>query len=250
MEHLTPGLGTLPHPPQFRVLRLIMAAGAAAAGLCLVLAMLALATSFGKTNIGDTGNYRTGGSGAGQQNDLNGIIPQAHSGGHHRGHHGQPGSGKRGTGKGQAHSSSPSPHRSKHKPARTATPAPSPSPAPTASQPGTGQPGGPQPGSTVASFQGSTSADEGPFHIRQPGQWGVSWSFRCPAGRSEDFSVSEVAGHSGKTPPGKKGSSLQIDTSGPSGSGLTWQSHDVGSHFLKIVSGCSWTIKVVLPKSG
>lgn len=246
MEHLTPGLGTLPHPPPFRVLRLIMAAGAAATGLCLILALTALATSFGKTNIGDTGNYRTGGIGSGkghQQSDLNRPAGTGHRSGHHRQHPAGRGTGSPAVGR--SRSGSPRPGRGKHTPTptpgRTHKPSSAPTPSPTASPSG-----GPQPGATVASYQGSASATEGHFHIGQPGNWGVSWAFQCPAGLSEDFSVTETAGRSGKPLPG----GLQIDTSGPSGSGVSWQSDDVGSHFLMVSSGCSWTIDVVLPKSG
>lgn len=245
MEHITPGLGTMPHSPPFRVLRLIMAAGAAAAGLCLILALTALATSFGDAKIGDAGNYTTGGMGPGksQQSDLNRSAGSAHRGGHHPQHPGR--HGTRSPVSGRSRSGSPRPGGS-HRPTPTPTPTQTHQPSPAPTQSPTASPsGGPQPGSTVEAYQGTASATEGPFHIGQPGNWGVSWAFQCPAGRSEDFSVTETAGRSGRPLPG----GLQIDTSGPSGSGLAWQSADVGSHFLQVTSGCSWTVNVVLPKT-
>ncbi len=115
-----------------------------------------------------------------------------------------------------------------------------------------------QPGMTLASYQGSAvrglassdrtagasknsgSAKRYKFRIKGPGDWGVSWKFRCPALRVGSFVVRES--------DGKATNGTDLSVSGPRGQGLSWKTHDPGDHTLTVRTRCSWEIKVVLPK--
>jgi hypothetical protein len=169
------GFGSPPRSSAVRALRLVMAAGAAAAGLCLVLAMIALAVTIGGANIAGT---------------VSDHAPKRHHGG-------------------------------------TTSPA---------------QPR-PHPGPAIVVYQGSGSGKHGPFDIKAPGTWGLGWTFRCPAGLQDGFSVGEIG--SGQNTAGKD---IEISASGPAGSGLSWDPGDPGRHSLIVVSDCPWTIRIRLPR--
>jgi len=95
-------------------------------------------------------------------------------------------------------------------------------------------------GQVVAYFRGARLAKHAEFRIVGRGTWGLSWSFRCVAGRSGRLVVTGIAKLTGYD--------LEIDASGPAGHGITWYTADPGNHSLDIISACSWAVRVVLPR--
>ena len=96
-------------------------------------------------------------------------------------------------------------------------------------------------GPTIASFHGTGSARHGNIRIGNPGTWGLSWTFSCLPGRSANFL------HIATTTA--TGDDVEIEASGPTGRGITWNARDVGYHSLDINSDCSWSVRVVLPRT-
>jgi hypothetical protein len=177
-------------------------------------------------------------------------------------------------------------------------------------------------GLLVAQFHGAGSVRGDKFRITRPGDWGISWLFRCTRGhpgnltvRADDDSTSNGKGegygrrlghgngkeppgqakkhkkkkkvppgqakkhkvkhhkakhHKAKEPPGQakkhghqrgrdhqnsghqnsghQNSHVTFSASGYDGRGMSWYTSDPGDHTLDVVSGCSWAIKIVLPK--
>jgi len=171
-------------PGVHRALRLVIAAGTAAAGVCLVLGMTALVVKMGSEGV--SGSADSGPISARQASNLT-------------------------AGHGPARPSDP-PNTAPHWIA----------------------------GPVVASFRGARLARRAEFHIAGRGAWGLSWSFRCVAGRSGSLLVTGSAKLTGYD--------LEIDASGPAGRGITWYTTDPGNHSLDIISDCSWAVRVVLPR--
>lgn len=155
-----------------------MAAGTAAAGMCLVLALLALMAARGDTTVSNV----------------------AASHGMARGDRGHRTPGR----------------RPPHLP---------------------GQPGHQVADPTLATYRGTGSAKPHRFTVDKPGDWGLSWSFGCPAGHGI-FSISER--HSGS------GKEIKVNASGPSGHGISFQTKDPGDHSIAVTSDCSWKVRVFL----
>ncbi|HET7012709.1 MAG TPA: hypothetical protein VFI65_02290 [Streptosporangiaceae bacterium] len=169
-------------------------------------------------------------------------------------------------------------------------------------------------GLLVAQFHGVGPVRGDKFRITRPGDWGISWQFRCTQGHPGGLTVradhtttgngrGEGSGRrlgngNGKEPPGqvnkkhkkvpsgqakkkhkkvppgqakkhkhrkkvppgqarKRGyqagsgnqnSRVTFSASGYDGRGMSWYTSDPGAHTLVVVSGCSWAIKIVLPK--
>lgn len=196
-----------PHRPRVhRALRLIMAAAAVAAGLCLVVGMVAL--------VAETGtDHRTAGA-------SHPAGPGKRSGGHQ-----------------------PTP------PPRTGgKQGPAGGPNGVAAPSGVSGPGD-HPrmssgnrfriGRTIDVYTGSGAAEPGPFDIRKPGTWGLSWSYRCPKGSSGDFVVGETRTWIGLA--------VTVMESGPAGKGIYWVTGDAGSHSVVVASDCTWRLRLVTP---
>lgn len=162
-------------------------------------------------------------------------------------------------------------------------------------------------GLLVAQFHGTGSVRGDRFRITRPGDWGISWLFRCVQGhpgnltvRANHASTSNGNGeghgfrlghgngngngkakkhkarhhkakhhkarhHKIKKPPGRarkhdhrpsgdhqdrghQDSHVTFSASGYDGRGMSWYTSDPGDHTLDVVSGCTWAIKIVLPK--
>ncbi len=119
-------------------------------------------------------------------------------------------------------------------------------------------------GLLVARFHGAGSVRGDKFRITRPGDWGISWQFSCAQGHPGNLTVR--AGHAatsngrsegygkraGKAAnqPGSGGQDSQVtfSASGHHGRGMSWYTSDPGDHTLEVISGCSWVIKIVLPK--
>jgi hypothetical protein len=171
------------------VLRLVLASGLAAAGLCLILGLTALAATLG-----------TGQEAADPDNMVAAVKPV--------GNEGTPGT-----------SASPSAASGTSGDLRTP----------------------PLAGRTIASLHGAGRPMRTHFQVGRPGTWGMAWGFRCIAGHTGHLIVKERRGVSG--------SNVDIDASGRTGAGTTWNVLDPGRHSLTIMSGCSWSLRLVLPKS-
>ncbi len=183
-RRLEPGGDPPGLPGVHRALRLVIAAGTAAAGVCLVLGMTALVVKMGDDGVAGAANSRP--ITARQASNLT-------------------------AGHGDARPAGPP----KAPPHWLAGPA-------------------------IASFRGAGHANDAEFRVASHSAWGLSWSFRCAAGRAGRLIVT------GSTRAA--GYDLQIDASGPAGHGITWYASDPGNHSLDIISGCSWAVRVVLPR--
>jgi hypothetical protein len=96
-------------------------------------------------------------------------------------------------------------------------------------------------GTTIAVYRGKRSAIPGGVEIGMPGDVGIVWSYRCRAGRHCRFMFKDSGGtHNAR----------EIDTSGPSGHGILWDTGDAGYHSFAVVANCRWSIQVVLPWPG
>src|SRR5215470_3586101 len=93
----------------------------------------------------------------------------------------------------------------------------------------------------IASFHGDHRSANASFRVPTPGAWGLSWTFSCENGGAGRLMVRENKAASGR--------GLEIDASGRSGQGTTWQALDRGRYSLAIMSDCSWTVQVVGPRS-
>lgn len=172
-------------PAVHRALRLVIAAGTAAAGVCLVLAMTVLVIQLGATRVTRTASSRPT------------VVSQS---GNSTASLGGPG--------------------------------------PTASD---GTAGHWIAGPAIASFNSTGAARNDQFAVSSPGTWGLSWTFSCPARRSGTFQLTAK----GTT----TGDDVELDVAGPTGRGITWNTRDAGDHSLDVSSDCSWTARVVLPKT-
>jgi hypothetical protein len=91
----------------------------------------------------------------------------------------------------------------------------------------------------VAVYHGTGPRKLHSFRIAAPGEWGISWGFRCASRRPRSFGVQETGGRS---PNG-----LTVSAFGPSGRGLSWNTLDPGTHELSVSTGCSWVVRIVAP---
>jgi hypothetical protein len=171
-----------------RVMRLVLASGVAAAGLCLILGLTALAATLGTSQ-----------EAADPDNMAAAVKPVSNDG----------------------------------------TPGTSASP-PAASRTSDGQRTPPRAGRTIASLHGAGRPMRTHFRVGRPGTWGMAWRFTCIAGHTGHLIVKEG--------PGVSRSHVEIDASGRAGTGTTWNSLDPGRHSLTVVSDCSWSLRLMLPK--
>lgn len=92
---------------------------------------------------------------------------------------------------------------------------------------------------TVALYRGTGPGKLRSFRIAAPGEWGISWDFRCASQRPGSFGVHETGGESPK--------GLTVSAFGPNGRGLSWTTLDPGTHELAVSTGCSWVVRIVAP---
>lgn len=209
-EHVSAFFSDFPEPPPWpsaegngsglggihRVMRLVLACGFVAAGLCLVLGMTTLAVTMGSPG------HRPGSpddAAAAVRQVSNDTAPRVHA-------------SRQAAGSGSA-------SRDAHGGRNTATRA----------------------GRTIASLHGTRGPAHARFVVTGPGAWGVSWSFSCPAGRTGHLVVRETSSGSDAR--------VEIDGSGRTGGGTTWNFRDPGDHSLVITSVCPWALRVVLPRA-
>lgn len=95
-------------------------------------------------------------------------------------------------------------------------------------------------GRTLATYRGMSPGGHRNFQVSWHGVWGISWTFNCPAGRNGSFVMSESGGDLHQP--------VRVSTGGPAGHGIFWDTGDLGKHSLAVVSSCSWTVQVVLPR--
>jgi len=168
-----------------RSLRLVIAVGSVAAGICLVLALTVLVVQLGATGVARTASNRP--IVASQSGDtkpsLGGPVPTSSAS-----------TGRRWIA-----------------------------------------------GPAIASFRGTGPARRDLFAVSSPGAWGLSWSFSCSARRPGHFQLSAR----GTT----TGHDVDLNVTGPTGRGIAWTIRDAGAHTLDVSSDCSWTARVVLPKT-
>ena len=196
-------------PGLHRTLRLIMTVAAAAAGLCLVVGLVAMVAGAG--------------AGAKQATDAGSAHSTGPSISARSGPHG-PGA------------------------TTPATPTPTPTPDPSRSDQTGPQRGGHPPttsqfvkGRTIDFYQGSGSGERGMFDIAAPGNWGLAWQFDCPQGRPGDFVLGQIGG--------PLLSSVNVKVTGSSSHGLLWITKENGWHSVVVVSECSWIVRVVMPRA-
>ena len=170
-------------------MRLVLASGLAAAGLCLILGLTALAATLG-----------TGQDAADPGNMAAAVKPVSNDG-------------------------TPGTSASPPAASRTSDDQRTPRPA----------------GRTIASLHGAGQPMRTHFRIGRPGAWGMAWRFTCIAGHTGHLIVREG--------PGVSRSNVEFDASGRAGGGTTWNILDPGRHSLTIVSDCSWSLRLMLPKS-
>jgi hypothetical protein len=94
-------------------------------------------------------------------------------------------------------------------------------------------------GHTVIVFKGSGTGEPGPFTIRRPGSWGLSWSYNCPRGERGDFVLGETHTWIGLN--------VSVRKSGSAGRGMYWVTGDTGPHSFVVASECTWRLRVVMP---
>jgi hypothetical protein len=196
-------------PGLHRTLRLIMTVAAAAAGLCLVVGLVAMVAGAG--------------AGAKQATDAGSAHSTGPSISARSGPHG-PGA------------------------TTPATPTPTPTPDPSRSDQTGPQHGGHLPttsqfvmGKTIDFYKGSGSGERGMFDIAAPGNWGLAWQFDCPQGRPGDFVLGQIGG--------PLLSSVNVKVTGSSSHGLLWITKENGWHSVVVVSECSWIVRVVMPRA-
>lgn len=95
-------------------------------------------------------------------------------------------------------------------------------------------------GHTIRLIRGDGTGRNATFSISRKGVWGLAWSFSCPARQHGTFVLNEDNTDSDYD--------QQVDSSGPSGHGLIWSSGDSGDHYVTVDSGCSWSVRIVLPR--
>jgi hypothetical protein len=166
-----------------RALRLFVTAGAWAAGLCLVIGLVALvAEAAGPASA----THVTAAAGSAQ---LSARAAKARAS--QRGHHG--GSA------GRAESS----HR-----ART----------------------------VLGTFSGRGNRTTGPFTVPAPGRWNLQWSYVCPPRTPRGQLIIREGGGNGD--------GLSVTTAGPTGRGSTSSYSATARHYLVVITGCSWRVRV------
>jgi hypothetical protein len=179
-----------------RIVRLALACGVAAAGLCLILGMTALAITVGSP-----------GPSSDSPDDAVAAFRQVSNDGGS-----QPRVSRSPAGTSRAH------HRARHGGPVVATRA----------------------GRTIARAHGATQPVHARFSVAGPGAWGLSWTFRCPAGRTGHLVIQEFS-----KKPGKQ---AEFDRSGRTGRGTIWLFRDPGYHSLIVTSNCPWAVRVVLAR--
>ncbi|HEU5420529.1 MAG TPA: hypothetical protein VFV41_22775 [Streptosporangiaceae bacterium] len=103
---------------------------------------------------------------------------------------------------------------------------------------GAGQPGSTRrPGTVLRAFAGTGNRTTGAFSVTAPGRWDLHWSFQCaPRAPRGGLIIREGGGgHDG----------LSVDAAGSAGTGSTSTYSATASHYLVIITSCSWKVRVV-----
>lgn len=93
----------------------------------------------------------------------------------------------------------------------------------------------------LATFTGAGDDITSNFKVSANTPWGLLWSYTCPAATPIDQLIVTVTGGTSADQP-------SINESGISGAGDTWLDPDGASHYLVVISTCSWNLEVVQSK--
>jgi hypothetical protein len=103
--------------------------------------------------------------------------------------------------------------------------------------PGVSKSPAPRPGPAqhiIATFTGRGNRTTGQFAIRPHQRWLLHWSYNCP-GQPGQLIVADSAGAGGAS----------VDQTGLGGAGSTWLTSGQATHYLVVISTCTWTMKAV-----
>jgi hypothetical protein len=98
------------------------------------------------------------------------------------------------------------------------------------------------PDRVIAEFAGRGNQVTRQFSVKTGARLELRWSYICPAGLPLDQLIVEDAGG---TPRGHASLGESIDATATGGSGATWVVPSGDSHYLVVISTCSWHMKVV-----
>jgi hypothetical protein len=89
----------------------------------------------------------------------------------------------------------------------------------------------------VRTFAGTGNRETGSFRVGPHRRWGLEWTYHCPAvtpaGR---LIIAE-----GDAPR----SGVGVSAAGATGHGSAWTYSDDRRHYLLVVTGCAWTVRVI-----
>jgi hypothetical protein len=97
------------------------------------------------------------------------------------------------------------------------------------------------PAPVLAAFSGQGNRTTRHFRVRAHARWELRWSYSCPAGVADGQLVVEDAGAAGR-------GGASIDQTGISGAGSIWLGPGKATHYLIVISTCSWSMKAVQAK--
>lgn len=89
----------------------------------------------------------------------------------------------------------------------------------------------------IAQFSGHGDRFTPRFWVSAGVPWKLLWAYRCATGPHGQFIVADAGGATAL--------GASISESGTAGHGITRFGPDGRSHYLVVLSGCSWTMKVV-----
>jgi hypothetical protein len=98
-----------------------------------------------------------------------------------------------------------------------------------------GQAGGSHRAPVLGAFSGRGNRTTGPFAVPAPGRWNLRWSYQCPPRTPRGQLIIREGG---------SGDGLSVDATGPAGHGSTSSYSATARHYLVVITGCSWNVRV------
>jgi hypothetical protein len=99
-----------------------------------------------------------------------------------------------------------------------------------------GQSGGRPGRSALRTFAGAGNRTTGAFSVAAPGRWVLQWSYACPAGTPGGRLIIREGG------TGSDG--VSVDATGSAGHGSSSSYSTSASHYLVVITSCSWRVSV------